>query len=144
MLHTRELRGGLVQRLMGFAQVEVTASTAVNVPSRFGESDFASAGTTVDFAIDADSGASRMPPAHEHDYRAKFRDDLKGQLSDLQSMIEDLCRKSDQSSHARLTRIAVHLFTDLIDAEISEELARELMDRVRKVRVLHDLDDPCC
>jgi flagellar biosynthesis protein FlhF len=132
VLHTRELRGNLVQRLMGIRQVEVTASTAVNVPSRFGEADFL---TT------ADNSATRMPPAHEQDYRTKFRDDLKEQLSDLQSMIEDLCRKNDHSATQDLPESLFTLFTDLIDAEISEELARELVDRVRQSVGPHDLDD---
>ncbi len=35
VLHTRELRGGLWQRLLGIRQIEVTASASVHVPSRF-------------------------------------------------------------------------------------------------------------
>ena len=37
VLHTREVPGGLWQRLRGVRQIEVTASTTVHVPSRFAE-----------------------------------------------------------------------------------------------------------
>ncbi|MHB8957907.1 MAG: hypothetical protein ACYC4U_33675, partial [Pirellulaceae bacterium] len=37
VLHTREVPGGLWQRLTGVRQIEVTASATVHVPSRFGE-----------------------------------------------------------------------------------------------------------
>ncbi len=140
VLHTRELRGNLMQRLMGMRRVEVTASTAVHVPSRFGEPAFAAAPSPAARSVPIND-SRRMPPAHEQDYRTKFRDDLKEQLSDLQSMIEDLCRKSEQSTTQDLPESLFTLFTDLIDAEISEDLARELVDRVRHGAAPHDLDD---
>jgi flagellar biosynthesis protein FlhF len=85
--------------------------------------------------------ADYIPPAHEQNYSAQFRNDLKEQLSDLQSMIEDLCRKNEQSTSPELPESLFTLYTDLIDAEISEDLARELVERVRQSVGPHDLDD---
>jgi flagellar biosynthesis protein FlhF len=81
------------------------------------------------------------PPAHEHDFVSQFRNDLKGQLGDLHSMMEDLCRKKDGSATREMPECLFRLFTDLIDAEVSEELARELVERVRSGATGRDLDD---
>ena len=144
VLHTRELRGGLFQRLRGVRQVEVTASAGVNVPSRFGESaDPEEVIPRIEPRPDAIPvpDSPRVPPAHEHDYRAKFRDDLKCQLNSLQSMVEDLCHQRERSSSPELPESLFLLFTDLIDAEVSEELARELIERVRQGAARGDLED---
>jgi flagellar biosynthesis protein FlhF len=57
-------------------------------------------------------------------------------------MLEDLCRKSEAADSRELPESLFHLFTDLIDAEISEELARELIARVRGGASSRDLNDP--
>ncbi|MHB0955750.1 MAG: flagellar biosynthesis protein FlhF [Pirellulaceae bacterium] len=145
VLHTREVPGGLWQRLTGVRQIEVTASATVHVPSRFGEtaepdplaraarSDRRPAGTS--------DVAQHIPPAHEQDFRAQFRNDLKCQLDGLQSMVEDLCRRKGPPAGPDMPESLFHLFTDLIDAEVSEELARELVDRLRQGAAPGDLDD---
>src|SRR3989304_220503 len=83
VLHTREVRaGGWIRRLRRVREIEVTASAAVKVPSR------------LPVRMQAPAPVETWPaaPAHlEQNYRAKFRDDLKQQLNDLQSMVEDLC-----------------------------------------------------
>lgn len=144
VLHTRELRGSLWRRLIGIPQVEVTASAGVHVPSRFSDEEEEVAGIEEGWD-DADRSAPRgrsstatpqgrqTTPADTHfDYRAKFRDDLKCQLDSLQSMVEDLCRQTRSSGSAELPHAMFRLFTDLIDAEMTEEMARELVERVRQ------------
>ncbi len=140
VLHTRELRGGLLSRLMGLRQVEVTASATVHVPSRFPDPV---PGPAADREREQPFAAvtPRIPAADEHDYRSKFRDDLKCQLNSLQSLVEDLCRQQGQSRSHELPESLFVLFTDLIDAEVSEELARELVDRVRQGSANGDLED---
>jgi flagellar biosynthesis protein FlhF len=139
VVHTRELRGNLVQRLMGIRRVEVTASNRVNVASKYPVA--ASTPAADSFVAGTEACASHIPPAHEQNYSAQFRNDLKEQLSDLQSMLEDLCRKNEASTAPDLPESLFTLFTDLIDAEISEDLARELVERVRQSVGPHDLDD---
>jgi flagellar biosynthesis protein FlhF len=149
VLHTRELRGGLWQRLLGVRQIEVTASATVHVPSRFAESVAAGplarpAGSATYPERSTAAGreeAPPIPPADQQNFRAKFRDDLRCQLDGPQSMVEDLCQRRTTSSNQELPATLFHLFTDLIDAEVSEELARELINRLRHGAATGDLDD---
>ncbi len=145
VLHTRELRGGLLRRLMGIREIEVTASATVNVPSRFADADapveLPASHRTDDGSLSAPAATPRVPGADEHDFRSKFRDDLKCQLNSLQSMVEDLCRERERSNRHDLPESLFLLFTDLIDAELGEELARELVDRVRQGSASGDLDE---
>jgi flagellar biosynthesis protein FlhF len=143
VLHTRELRGGLWKRLLGVRQIEVTASPAVNVPSRFAERQRAEPclddrGATAVPELDA----PRVPPVHGQDYREEYRDNLKEQLDNLQSLVEQLCQRSTSTRHQELPESLFHLFTELIDQEVSEELARELIERVRQSAAPEDLNDP--
>ena len=149
VLHTREVRRGLWGWLGGPRQVEVTAALGVPVLSRFPELPSPAAeaevrGEAREVAArrpGGDFAGQRLPPAHEQDYRAKFRDDLQGQLADLQSMVEDLCRRSSESKQDGLPESLFHLFADLIDAQVNEELARELVERLRNASA-GDLEDP--
>ena len=56
-------------------------------------------------------------------------------------MVEDLCRQKRVSTGTELPRSLFQLFTDLIDAELSEDLARELIDRVRQGAAPRDMED---
>lgn len=146
VLHTREVAGSWLRWMTGRRQIEVTASLDVNVPSRlpadFGDDEPAPTFHRAETKLRRDAAVeARIPAAHEQSYRAKFRSDLKGQASDLHSLMEDLCRKSDRSADRQLPESLFHLFTDLIDAEVSEELARELIERVRAGSASRDLDD---
>ena len=150
VLHTREVPGNLVQRLFGLRHVEISAAVDANVVSRYaavnGDRQHDSPAPP---AIDNDLHAGsvslpppRVPPAHEQDFRGQFRDDIKGTLYDLQSKLDELCRARDQGASRELPDCFFRLFTDLIDAEISEDLARELVDHVRGVAADNELDDP--
>ena len=138
VLHTREVHRGMFRWLAG-RQVEVTASAGVNVPSRFPLAPV-SAAVGEEISVGPRDGAA-LRGADQDNYRAKFRDDLKGQIADLHSMVEDLCRRSADSERRELPESLFHLFTDLIDAEVSEELARELVERVRGTAAGVEQDD---
>ena len=56
---------------------------------------------------------------------------MQGQLSELQSMVEALCRRTRQSNQPDLPESLFRLYTDLIDAEVGEDLARELVESMR-------------
>jgi flagellar biosynthesis protein FlhF len=146
VLHTRQLRGGLVYRLLGSQKVEVTATDGIHVPSRFAATEprpraEGKAAPTETGHDQAGSIASHIPPAHEENFRAKFREDITGQLSDLQSKVSELCRQRQQSSRAELPETLFHLYAELIDAELNEDLARELIDRVRGGAAAGELND---
>ena len=54
--------------------------------------------------------------------------ELQRQLNSLKSLVEGL--QGQQAGPAQVPETCFRLFADLIDAELSEELARELIDRV--------------
>src|SRR5689334_9974389 len=92
VLQTRDVRsGGLFRLLPGMRRIEVTASAEVNVPSRLPprvrENNDPSAGLDLSTSP-APIGAKSNPDAET---RGQFGNELKGQLTDLQSMVEDLC-----------------------------------------------------
>ena len=55
---------------------------------------------------------------------------MQNQLSELQVMVQELCRRSDAPRHD-LPEELFQLFTDLLDSDLNEDLARELVERVR-------------
>src|SRR5438270_340580 len=134
VLQTRDVRaGGLFRLLPGMRRVEVTASAEVTVPSRLPPRMREPEREQV-AGLDLTSRPPNLAAAttsDDQEYRRKFRDELKGQITDLQSMVEDLCRRSQTSEPHDLPRSLFHLFTDLIEADVSEELARELIERIR-------------
>jgi len=144
VLHTREVRRtrwfGL---LPGMREIEVTASAGMNVPSRLPPNRFRRAAPhpAAPAASPDDHppapGPHARPRAQPHSQsqphvppQPPVPTEIEGQLSDLQKMVEELCRQ--QGGHRQeLPEELFRLFTELLDAELGEELARELIDRVR-------------
>lgn len=152
VLQTREIRGGrLLRWIPGLRQVEVTASTGVNVPSRLPpRRDPNSAENGTRTAVVAREATLRDLPRHARPQALadsqgpavpdRARTDanhrglgveLKTQLDDLQAMLADLCRQSAVAGRPEVPQELFRLFTDLIDVDIPEDIARELVDQVR-------------
>ncbi|MEX0712127.1 MAG: flagellar biosynthesis protein FlhF [Pirellulales bacterium] len=129
VLHTREVRRRrLLGLLPGRRLIEVTASAEVNVPSRLAPRQPPPPG------LQGPNGVDAVPPVggrHDWEARNTFRDAVTGQLTELHSLVEDLCRRSRGSAQHEWPEALFRLYTDLIDAEVAEELARELVERVR-------------
>jgi flagellar biosynthesis protein FlhF len=144
VLHTREVSGGLLG-LIGGRQVEVMASVDVDVPSRFAAParmpDDSSQRNTENQAGWRNDSQETSSPAHCIDYRAKFREDLKDQLDDLHSMVEELCHRSENSTRHELAEPFTSLLAELVDADVPGEDARELIERLRTRVEPEDLDD---
>jgi flagellar biosynthesis protein FlhF len=88
-----------------------------------------------------------VEPAHlDADYRARYRDDfrrqMQGQLEQISSMIEKLCDQKGITARQDLPEALFRVFTDLIEADVEENLARELVDRLRRELDATDLLDP--
>jgi flagellar biosynthesis protein FlhF len=62
------------------------------------------------------------------------------QLAELQSLLNELRARSAQAPERDIPPALFELFTDLIDADVDEESARELLDRLRRETSL-DLRD---
>ena len=133
VLHTREVSGSGLLRWFRTRQIEVTASTSVNVPTRLPERLHTNPSAAAPKAA---------PPGPKAADPARIGSELQGQLTDLQSMIEDLCQRTSQSPPYELPEILFHIFTDMIEAEVDEDLARELIERVRKTMRPDNLGDP--
>lgn len=67
---------------------------------------------------------------------------LEGQLSDLQTMVRQLCVRSHATGRDELPDSLFRVFTDLIDADLNEDLVRELIERVRHDVSPAEMADP--
>ncbi len=124
VLHTREICGSrLLRWIPGLRQIEVLASSQVNVPSRLPPREPEQPPPSPRPPV-----APAQPPRETRD---PFREQVQGQLSELQTMVEALCRRTRQSHQPDLPESLFRLYTDLIDAEVGEDLARELVDSMR-------------
>jgi len=138
VLHTREVRARrLFGCLPGPRQIEVTASTEVNVPSRLPRLSLAEQSLAPAAPLEPPP-----PPPPANTSAPPLAKEVQGQISDLHAMLEDLCRRSRNSGHADLPESLFRLFTDLIEADLGEELARELVERVRAEAPGTELADP--
>jgi flagellar biosynthesis protein FlhF len=146
VLHTRELNSGLLGRMLFGRQYEVAASAAVNVPSRMPDGGAGSWGLgTGDFSSSSRPEPPAPSPLREYDYRARYRDDFRhqvaGQLDELHAMVEKLCQRAANAPAHELPEALFHAFTDMIEAEIEESIARAWIDRIREGRDGHELAD---
>jgi flagellar biosynthesis protein FlhF len=123
VLHTREVRRRWLGLLPGPRQIEVTASRGINVPSRL-----------TSRTRNAEPAEIEPPPQKSPTPAAdptRISQQVQGQLSTLQAMVKDLCRHSKGDGRGDWPEELFRLFTELLDAELCEELAREMVERVR-------------
>ncbi|MEX0586954.1 MAG: hypothetical protein WD176_09930, partial [Pirellulales bacterium] len=93
------------------------------------------------------SHTDTVPQAHlEVDYRSQYRDDFRhqvaGQLDELHAMVEKLCQRAASGPSHDMPESLFRVFTDLIEAEVDEAIAREWIDRIRSERDVESLVDP--
>ena len=143
VLHTREVRTNrLFGLLSGKRRIEVTASAGVNVPSRLpSRSDGPAAGPSSRVADPAPPTPSdlHMPWSENSSFRNVH---VQDQLSDLRQMVQDLCRQSHGGRQHDLPDSLFRVFTDLIEADVDEHLARNLVERIQQEIPDCDLADP--
>jgi flagellar biosynthesis protein FlhF len=141
VLHTREVQ---TRRFFGWLsgprEIEVTASRDVNVPSRLPpRASSADPRGDRDEVVLRHDGPHPLPPGPASP-QTEFNGAMRSQLSELQVMVQELCRRSDAPRHG-LPDELFQLFTDLLDSDLSEDLARELVERVRTETKGSQLDD---
>jgi flagellar biosynthesis protein FlhF len=140
VLHTRELNGSLMRRMLFGRKYEIAASSTVNVPSRLparmqrAESREQAAGSP-ELAHSLPSHSMLHAPTSVLDHR------VAGQLDRLQEMIEKLCNQPTTQPRHDLPESLFQVFTDMIEAEVDEAIARNLLDRIRSDAGTH-LADP--
>ncbi len=145
VLHTREVRRrGFLGLLSVRREIEVTASCGVNVPSRLALRSRADQAAHIEDAAalasgfappqSAEASSRSCPPAVPRPAEEKLSQQVQGQLSTLEAMVKDLYRRSkcgDGGQDRDLPDELFRLFTDLLDVDLSEEVARGLVERVR-------------
>ncbi len=143
VLHTRQIPRGVLPWLTGAKAVEVMASTNVTVPRQLS----AQGGVSLELGPESEGTlgerevASRGDESEVYDFRSRYRDDMKKQLDDLQSLVEQLCLRDRQVDRPEMPDSLFQLFTALIEAEIDERLARELVDYVKNEASAAELGD---
>jgi len=153
VLHAREVNGGPLGRLVFGRRYEVAASAAVQVPSRLpaevGARSEERGASYYDNASDLDFRSpvlAAATPSFEIDYRAKYREDFRrkmtGQIDELHAMVEKLCEHAASAPAHDLPEAVFRAFTDLIEAEVDEAIAREWIDEIRSEGDLRTLADP--
>ena len=135
VLHTREVcESRLFGLLSGRRMIEVTASRGVNVPSRLPAKESAESASEKTAASPAYSRPRpATPPSLLHSLpQPVVSPGVHEQIADLQSMVKELCRRSNGGHAGDLPEELFTLFTKLIDAGVGEELAQELVERLRR------------
>jgi flagellar biosynthesis protein FlhF len=113
-------------------QYEVAASITVNVPSRLPARLQAQAGSwDQGLALDEALHVSVLSDHH-----------VAGQIDKLQQMIEKLCERSAAAPQHNLPEAFFHAFTDIIEADVDEAIARDLIDRVCSDHSAQSVADP--
>ena len=146
LLQAREVRSGLFGWLPGARQVEVLASADVQAPCRLPASAARSGawGVSSSAATAASAGRSGGLPAltpWDGDYRARFRAAVLADQDEPHSLVEELSRRSPRAEIRHLPEAAFRLYTDLVDAEVQEDLARELIERACQAADPRDMND---
>jgi flagellar biosynthesis protein FlhF len=146
VLHTREVNGGPLRRLVFGRKYEVAASATMNVPSRLPESFAEPEGEYSFHSPVAAAYESVATPAEvDVDYRSRYRDDFRrqvaGQLDELHAMVEKLCEHAASAPAHDLPESLFHVFTSLIEADVDETTVRDWIDRLRGEGVPRSLDD---
>jgi flagellar biosynthesis protein FlhF len=89
------------------------------------------------------SPAARTPAASSAaSHAAPAGDDVRTQLSELQALVADLCRRSRGAGHQDLPESLFRLYTDLIEAEVADSAARDLIEHLRRDVAPDEMDDP--
>jgi flagellar biosynthesis protein FlhF len=130
VLHTREVSAGLLSGIFGGRQIEVTASTDVNVPSRLPEEMQSHRQATSGVAVQEVNGTrSVATTVAESDFRSRVRESVRH--DEGPSLVDELSHREADVFSSR-TATFFKLFTDLMDAGIPDVHARELLDAVKR------------
>ncbi|MHB1156289.1 MAG: flagellar biosynthesis protein FlhF [Phycisphaerales bacterium] len=156
ILHTRTYRTGGWLGIGGKNVVEITASNDVNVTPRprnaqpktetrlaVGVSPRA-AGNTLQRTYSATSGAATavldVPPPKKQSLPAAD-DQLAAELRQLRTMVQRVVKSAAPQPQQQLPDAMFEQYLALIEQEVAEDLAKDIVDQVRK-KVNNNFDDP--
>lgn len=141
VLHTRERNGSLLRRILVGRHYEIAATPALR-------------GAIVEKPVDRSTMQdSLLAPSEEPvvaepwpvDYGARYRSQLQSsandQIAELQSLVTQLRAKTDRRPQAELPASLFDLFTDMIENDVDESVARKFIEQLRDENAV-DLHDP--
>ncbi len=138
ILQTRQLRSGLIRWIRSAPQVEVTASATIPVPRRLHEG---LAEAILD-RCDSPGDTANIPSADRFNYRAQYRSNLYNGGNAGNSLVEELCGHEATSKKDDLPEAMAQLFSELIDAEVNEPLAKQFIEQLNHDATPMDRQDP--
>lgn len=142
VLHTREVRSGGFLGWNRTCEIEIVASASVAVPSRLLARDRSLEALLAAAPAPADRLAydrlRRRPSASQLDAGP----DLHAQLAELHARVAELSRRTVDPARPQMSQSLYTLYTDLIEADVAEDLARELVERVRQEITDHERQEP--
>lgn len=112
VLHTREINANLLGRVLGSRQFEIAASNEVQVPAQVAEQ-----------------------PSLQTDYSSQYREDFQryndAGIRDLHIGLENYRAQQPPQESDYLSEELFEVYTDLIEADVEEEISQELIERLR-------------
>lgn len=128
VLETREIGSTWLGWLGTTRQVEVTASVDVTVPSRFRTSDSSPPAEAASESLSrSDPPPPSIVPAHLEDHRERLREQLDGPINQGRSLVEELAHHGPTPAVDEISPVAYELFQQLVDAEVPDAIARQLI-----------------
>ena len=158
VLHTRELNTGPIARLLRGRRVEIVARPAdasdkkEPAPEPFSlDLETPAEPPAMDFPLLASAGEAyeENDVPHHDEFRHNFRNRVSERLDDLHAMVESLCDQPKQSTQPSAEPKATSLpdslfqiFTKLLEADVDEATARELIEEAQHDLPEAALDEP--
>ncbi|NOZ38687.1 MAG: flagellar biosynthesis protein FlhF [Planctomycetes bacterium] len=145
VLHTRELNTGLIGRFLRGRQYEIAASTELAISKQ----------ATPSLTVSPEAvTATTREPILDVDYRARYRDQLRQQTehqqaeqgplheehNELHALAEQLRERSLQTPNRHLPEAIFQIYTDMIESDIEERVAQELVERLRNEAKIDESD----
>ncbi len=132
VLHTRELNGSLLGRFFVGRQYEIAASNQVQAEHR--------AMPNVAFEPSPQYALAGVEADYRQRYREEFRKHPDQEGDELQFLSEQFRRPTQSSSLRRTPDALFQMYTDLIEADVEEQVAQDLLETLRSHASL-DLND---
>jgi flagellar biosynthesis protein FlhF len=146
VIETKHVRPSWRRAFLGRRQVEVTASCDVTVASRFGRAE--STDTISTTAVSPRNGettdefaAGNVPAVHETSLRDQFREGLASLNPAIGLSSVDSTYDTPRRSAHHLPEAVFRVFAELVDAEVPESVAREMIANVRGLHGENDISD---
>ena len=140
VLHTRELNTGMVGRFLRGRQYEIAASADMATTSNRraepvavsqGLSPQPTASATLEPAIDVDYSARYRDHFQQQDFQQQDEQEASQGFDELHALAEQLRERSQQTPNRHLPAAIFEVYTDMIESDIDESIAQELVEQLR-------------